>query len=79
MIDWIRIFSTVEISVSGVISEFVISSAVPELSSVFELSEVVVLDKLEDTSDESEVVELVVVVTEELPLVDVTLDSEELS
>ena len=46
---------------------------------MFELSEVVVLDKLEDTSDESEVVELVAVVTEELPLVDVTLDSEELS
>ena len=53
--------------------------AVPELSSVFELSEVVVLDKLEDTSDESEEGELVVVVTEELPLVDVALSSEELS
>lgn len=51
----------------------------PEPSSVFELSEVVVLDKLEDTSDESEEVELVVVVTEELPLVDVALSSEELS
>ena len=51
----------------------------PEPSSVFELSEVVVLDKLEDTSDESEEVELGVVVTEELPLVDVALDSEELS
>ena len=46
---------------------------------MFELSEVVVLDKLEDTSDESEEVELVVVVTEELPLVDVALRSEELS
>lgn len=46
---------------------------------MFELSEVVVLDKLEDTSDESEEVELVVVVTEKLPLVDVALDSEELS
>ena len=46
---------------------------------MFELSEVVVLDKPEDTSDESEEVELVVVVTEELPLVDVALSSEELS
>ena len=46
---------------------------------MFELSEVVVLDKLEDTSDESEEVELVVVVTEELPLVDVALSPEELS
>lgn len=46
---------------------------------MFELSEVVVLDKLEDTSDEYEEVELVVVVTEKLPLVDVALDSEELS
>lgn len=46
---------------------------------MFEFSEVVVLDKLEDTSVESEEGELVVVVTEELPLVDVTLDSEELS
>lgn len=46
---------------------------------MFELSEVVVLDKLEDTSDESDEVELVVVVKEELPLVDVAPDSKELS
>ncbi len=65
--------------VSGVTSELVKSLAVPELSSVFELSEVVTLDKLEDTSDESEEDVLVVVVTESLLLVDVELSSEELS
>ena len=46
---------------------------------MFELSEVVVLDKLEDTSDESEEDVLVVVVTESVLLVDVELSSEELS
>lgn len=81
---------TTEISVSGVesilifpvskvTSELVKSLAVPELSSVFELSEVVTLDKLGDTSDESEEDVLVVVVTESLLLVDVELSSEELS
>jgi len=65
--------------VSGVTSELVKSLAVPELSSVFELSEVVTLDKLEDTSDESEEDVLVVVVTESVLLVDVELSSEELS
>lgn len=65
--------------VSGVTSELVELLAVPELSSVFELSEVVTLDKLEDTSDESEEDVLVVVVTESVLLVDVELSSEELS
>ena len=70
---------TTEISVSEVASEFVKSLAVSELSSMFELSEVMVLDKLEDTSDESEEGKLVVFVSEELLLVVVALSSEELS